>query len=426
LKLFYFAFVAFLPCVHGFSISGESHLALYEKALANELAHIQWGRQNSFQNVLELTKVLADPELDNLELLPPELIAVTDELKDSDFKEKLYKTHHAISLMKVDDEAKMEVIESIRANWLESCMEEMKWLSKKKAAGENIKVNASLKTRYDSNISQAPNNVTLVSKKSGFSGLMDVAMDLRLGAEQRWNLSSGVGMMHYFDNDPQISIRNSANQRLGLSYSNPWGGILGTFGYDLRADLTEGTGRLAYTFSTHTLGSTFVFPTQSWKMGYFENFVPIGKFDCGFLRFNGSAKDKNSICPALSFIGIGIKKKDELQDTGVMFLRVADQSSDAISQDYFLSMLDFSFERKTQAYTIKPNLGFQTQLQSEYQSFVGIEKRRDFKWNAGLELAKFLNANFKTSIGYGYERQSSSIDALEYDNHKFTISFSNR
>jgi len=394
-------------------------------SIGSSLNDWAWAERLSGPDLLKLIKSLADPELDNSQLLPPSILPLVLSLPESDFKSSVQQVHTYIS-HKSGGSEQLSLISEVRELWLEACMDRYEWLTKKKAQSESMNLTCNINLLHDSNISQAPNDVTSVSNESGASTKDDLDFSKKFGQDQKWDLRAGMGVHHYFSDNTTIGLFNAAYQQVGLGRRE--GTDLGDlkFTYDFRSDMTEGTGKLAYLFSSHTVGTALTMKPQKLDHRWADLWVPVLKADLGYRTFRKALNDLNSITPSLMFIGVLKKMRGKLSDTGMVIFRLADQSSESYGQDYLSSMLNFSYERAFDGFSLKSGLGLQMRHQDEYAVAQTIQSRRDNKFDANVALIRPISKKLSSQIGYQMTRQDSSIGGLEYDNHQFTLSLSSR
>ncbi len=383
-----------------------------------------WDRGLSDEQLLNLTKVLADPSLSQASFVEPEMAELLRFCKNKDFIEAMLYFDQAINSLGAD-ERKQRIIYSYRELFIDEAMNAMLERSKRKAVASKFKLAWSLRGRYETNISRAPNNETEVSEKEGWSSIGRLKLSQGFGRGFRHQGVLKFGFQHYLDSDPIISNRNSRYGSLAFKFALPdIKSVKHQLSYGYRADFTEATGEMKNTFNSHNLSSSLRFKSKKSSLSWIDGWFPMLKFDLGHRSFPDQ-NDKDTVVTAFNVIALAKGKYRSHVNTWTGLVRCANQASDSAGQEFVSTMFLLSFQTENDDLQGKVSLNYQSRHQNHTSDFNPAE-RRDGKWTAGFELAEKKFKGLRASLHYDFIYQDSTIDSFAYDNHVLSFQVKSR
>lgn len=374
-------------------------------------------KEYNTKKVLEVIKHLGDPDTPNGILL------------DTKFRELIYhkKGCQTWRLLRTYDEWQKQMgpeyrlknTSAFKDELLDYLMDEFSRDVKRKSESKSLKVSFSNSFKFDSNITEAPDNQVAVSNEEGFSTQMDLSVTKEI-QKNKTKIASVVGssgMTRYKDNAASISTRNSYYLGLGAMYHGKIKELSLEPSYNFRSNTNKTRGFYRYAFASHTFGLSVKLKPMLKLFAYSDIFMNIFKIESGITdyRTDENAKDNSSI--AANYILLNIKKYKKFKGTGVLFVRYSDQEADDLNQTYAMGIVNLSHKFGLKKYSLKPALGIQQRWQDKYTGL----KRNDTKYSFEQSI-EYPYKKLKIGFSYKYEKQISTLSNFEFDNNRFVFS----
>ena len=374
-------------------------------------------KEYSSKKVLEVLKHLGDPDTPNDVLLDPKLKELIHQKKGCETW-RLLRTYDEW-YAQMDPEHRMKKTSIFKDKVLDYLMEEFSRDVKRKSESKTLKVSFSNSIKFDTNITEAPDNQVAVSNEDGFSTQMALSFikEIQKNKIKTASVMGSTGMTRYKDNASTISTRNSYYLGLGAMYHGKVKGMSLEPSYNFRSNTNKTRGFYRYAFASHTFGLGVKLKPMMKLFAYSDIFMNIIKVESGITdyRTDENAKDNNSF--AANYILLNIKKYKEFKGTGVLFIRLSDQEADDLNQTYSMGIMNLSHKFEFKKYSLKPALGLQQRWQDKYTGL----KRNDTKYSFEQSI-EVPYKKLKVAFSYKYEKQISTLSNFKFDNNRFVFS----